>query len=301
MNVAFQALLIFLLYFPGALCVTGYLGKISQKQEMPYFSGSLSNRAGIAFVAAMLLHALWIGGGIFGHTLFKTSWRPDPQLVLNLLISNGSESLDESPSDELDLHSGRKVQSVDTSQRVQEKKRVTAIRELSDNLYPMFVYFLSLYICSWFIGAGLHRIVRDLVLDRHWKILRYPNHWHYALSGEAIQFNGSSTEVPVVAMQALVELEGRSYIYCGLVHRWHHNPADGLLDWVQLEFPSRVVLKDGCRIKLEHLPAGLLYLKFSEIKNFLLRYYRVEFAPAGVPSHDLENRDGTHPDDFYYS
>lgn len=261
MNVALQAFVLLMLFLPGALCVAGYMGKMTQKEEVPSFNASLGTRTAIALIAAMLLHLLWLGGAASIHSIFKwPRWSPNPEIILDLFEpGSGSPPVGTGGS------------------------RLSPIDGLSENLLPNFFYFFTLYLGSWGIGVRLREFLRNRLWDRRYPSFRYTNHWHYALSGEAYHFRyhaiykrGQPIKTPIVAMQALVQIGSASFIYCGLVHRWHHNPADGQLDWVQLEYAARTVLDDGHCVRIESLPNGLLYIKFSEIQNFILRYYEMD-------------------------
>ena len=62
MNIAFQALLLILLYLPGALFIAALFGRLSKDQELPVISLSLTGRAAAALLSAGAFHALWLAG-----------------------------------------------------------------------------------------------------------------------------------------------------------------------------------------------------------------------------------------------
>jgi hypothetical protein len=122
------------------------------------------------------------------------------------------------------------------------------------------------------IGVGLHEVVRKLRLDCKYRWLRFPNRWHYALSG-GVALPDVVPERRIVNMQAVVELEGKVYLYNGLVHDWHFSQLDRQLEWVVLKYAGRSIISDAKQtMDLNPLPDGLFYLRVSEIKNFILAY-----------------------------
>jgi hypothetical protein len=284
MNVAFPALLVFLLILPGIIFRYSY-ARGSWGWTSPESFRTTSDELAYGVLFAVGLHAVWlIGVDALGYTA-------DLQSVLALALGSfGKED------------SGLLQRALDSFAR-----------------YPGSVagYFLSLAAGAWIAGNLLHRFVRRQNLDHRYRTFRFKNEWYYLLSGEVTQFRAtddersrheSYEEVDGVYLSAVVQQGSAAILYRGIVEDWTFD-RDGRLDWISLRLAHRRQLdRDLTAAPLDAGAAGAmsdetgapderyyeirgdrLLLRYADMRTLNLDYFRilddVEDNRTDVPSH----------------
>lgn len=215
MNIAFPALLLFLLVLPGiALRYTYFKGL--WRWNSPISIQSISDEIAYSLVWAIMLHLVWCS-----IVSFLGFGKPDLKSVLILLTGGGA---------------GR-------SEGLQ-----SAIAATVESPYRVVGYFLSLLIFSGLLGLLAHIAVRSLRLDRTKKALRFKNEWHYLLSGEVLEFSEfqpfeNQGRIDGVYLSAIVKQGKDDILYRGIVADWLLD-SKGDLD--------RILLRSTHRRKLEN-------------------------------------------------
>ena len=233
MNLAFPTFLLLLLYLPGALFLSAYWGKLSKDRELPVLSSTLTGRAALALIVAFVFHALWLYLGEQLSSLLDSSWHPIPKVIMILLAGHDDTQFQK------------------------------ALNTLTDNLWPMFVYFSSLFTGSWVSGFVIHQCIRRRKWDKKYRWLRFSNPWHYVLEGE------TQTEVHVF-VDMLINVGEEPYLYTGLVEGYWFN-KEGDLEMIGLTAVlRRPFFGNEDPISVE---GDILYFKYSEIKNMNVIYF----------------------------
>ncbi len=215
MNIAFPALLLFLLVLPGIALRYTYL-KGFWRWNSPISIQSISDEVAYSLVWAIMLHLVWCSiVSVFGFG------KPDLRSVLILLTGGGSGRSE-------DLQS--------------------AIAATVETPYRVVGYFLSLLLFSGLLGLLAHIAIRSWRLDRKTKALRFKNEWHYLLSGEVLEFSEflpfeHQGIIDGVYLSAIVKHGKDDILYRGIVADWLLD-SKGNLD--------RILLRGTHRRKLEN-------------------------------------------------
>ncbi len=177
MNVAFSALLVFLLLLPGFLFRTYF--KRAEKVVLdikPFGQAAID-----AFLAALVLDLVWYWGAAL-----VTSYRVDFKALLTLVAGDKSANLD------------------------------SAIAEVATDPWHPGIFFASLYAFAILAGFGLRYAVTRWRLDRRGaplaNFLRFDTPWYYLFTGY-----DRATPPDGVAIGAVVCLGSSAYLYTGVL------------------------------------------------------------------------------------
>lgn len=152
-------------------------------------------------------------------------------------------------------------------------------------------YNISLVLIASILGALSKRTVRQLKLDRKYKMFRFRNAWHYIITGELFDFprvnmtldNDDVKDIELVFCNVLIELNNISYLYDGVLVDYELNENNGL---------SRVSLANVQRRKLDsdenitlfnnnsryyHIKGHVMIFEYSKVKNINFSYYTVRY------------------------
>lgn len=253
MNIAFSALLVILLAFPGICALFAY----RSERGRPIGVGPLTDELPFGLVISLLLHVVWVlaFNGI-GQCLDDPT-KVNLNAVLTLLVSPF----------------GR------------DTKLFTDTRAaLTHGWYPVFiaVYFGTLCLASIAFGKSARWIIVTCKLDKRFRFFRW-NDWFYLLRGESPHPEVSG-DAEIIEVAAVVD----GHLYLGALVDYVVNKS-GELDVVVLAAASRRKLaskeRPNARTRAEAHPpyyainAEHVVLKYSEIKNLAIR--RSEIVPEG--------------------
>ncbi|MCB9184182.1 MAG: hypothetical protein H6591_09705 [Flavobacteriales bacterium] len=106
-------------------------------------------------------------------------------------------------------------------------------------------YWIFTNTWALWIGYTLQKTIRYFKLDRLMPVFRFPNTWHYLLTGEIKEFSPRGytlreAKKDAVLVDLLVDLSGVSYLYTGLLDHYRLNSEAGL---------DSLILRDVFRIK----------------------------------------------------
>ncbi|MEO6808306.1 MAG: hypothetical protein ABI353_04255 [Isosphaeraceae bacterium] len=302
MNLAFPALIIFVLVLPGLIFRRTYLrgswnypiGRLGPVSEQVFHS----------VIYAAILNVVWA-------TAIQVGFRGQIHIehVVHLLTNSTPTA---------------KTAGADPRRPV----RGPATPAESISSYPLQIaaYFFGLYVLAWVVGLALHTLVRSKKWDRsclfsvplpgderqetRWygiqlaRYFRFENEWHYLLTGESLQFfeyRGRTTfeEREGTLIAAAVETKDHSYLYIGVLADYSFDPT-GNLDKLVITDAVRRKLTDDDASDYYPIKGYYLVLKMSEIKTLNIDYLTradrlsVENYLAGLnPEHANET-----PDEF---
>ena len=239
MSLAFSAVLIFLIFVPGAIL------------RRSYFSGRFS----IKFVARSPLDEIvWaIIPGTFLH------------LVMIFFIQKATiQQLDFATIGYLLV--GAK----------DDANTARAFQVLGRDLWQITNYNLALWAIAAIIGHGFRILVRRYHFDLKFNLLRFNNEWYYLLSGETMKTRPG--DVNYVWIDALVEKAGGGVIYSGLLVDFNLSREGGLESIYLTQVARRFLTSDAPddakqRQKYYEIPGDIFVLKYTQVVNLNISIY----------------------------
>jgi len=248
MNIAFPAVLLFMLVLPGLLFRYTYQRGFFRRS--PITVPSFTEDLGFSILWAVVLHAIWLN--IFSIA----GLRIDYGTLLTLLIGQFGKD---------------------------QAYLTQAIQAITAGHAAITSYFLSLFVAGYLLGYGAHFLVRSQRWDRRFPLLRFSNEWHYLFSGEDA-LAPATTLKPDVYITAVVEFKEATYLYRGTLVSWTFD-RQGILERLTLEQVSRRRLeKDrsddqpynpvsrGQDSRYYSVEGDLFIMRYSEIKTLNVEY-----------------------------
>jgi len=249
LNLAFPVLLVFIIALPGVIFRYYYR---KGGWPAPLSVRPLTEEIAYGLLLSLLFHSIWILlSDLAGYNV-----RVDYALML--LSNNFGKD---------QLYYAKSIQSI------------TAFSHL------IFIYFISLYLISAFLGFMCHTLVRKFGLDRRFpELFKFNNDWYYLFSGEYLDFNGEdSSEIMGVYITVVVQLGDENYLYRGILSNYFFD-KQGQLDRIVLEYAHRRKLSDDHTISdaqslsEEHryymVRGNYLTIRYPEIKTLNVDYIR---------------------------
>jgi hypothetical protein len=223
MDIAFPALLIFLIVLPGIVCRYVYR---KGTWTSPVYLTSISEEIAYGVLLAAALHLGW------GWILARFGVVVDLEAVLFFLTASDPDYAS------------------------------AAVRAATEAPGRLLLYFLGINGLAGAVGFGLHALVRRNRFDLRFRTLRFRNEWYYLFRQEdpimeiieARQWKWGGAAMRdwlrfyrsiqgYTYISAVVEQGGVAYIYWGYLHKFYFDRA-GTLD--------RIVLTHVKRRRLEH-------------------------------------------------
>ena len=152
-------------------------------------------------------------------------------------------------------------------------RAITDYTSITDNIYNIIKYFLSLIAVSTFLSYVIRNIVRVKKLDRKWNFLRYDNNWYYLFTGEVLDIKKyskdnsiSSDDVNQRVVDILVKTDEGQIIYRGnLVDFQLHK--DNTVEYIVLSYPEKKV--NG---NTKVINSSYFVIPYVQVLNINLRY-----------------------------
>jgi hypothetical protein len=236
LNLALSALALLILLSPGYVGAQSYLGQIGRFGSADAAATDGVPRAWLrALVVAPFVHAIAL---LTIH--FLPTPQPDLDFVFALLAGT---DFSEQPDPYLPFtnHPG-----------------------------SVLAYFTLLNILSAIGGQGLHRFVRKQKWDRKYEILRFPNDWHYLLTGEL------QPRVPsAVLVDVTLEFDEVTYIYTGALAKWRIGDG-GKLERLHLRGVARRTIDSD---EFEEIGGDDFIAWCDEIKTLNIHYIHIQTTP----------------------
>lgn len=260
MNLAFGALLLFLLFFPGILLRIAYLnGPYSRKN----IQSSLVDELILSLAPALILQFV-------GYVVVErfSPYHVRLEVLYQLIVGVSNP----------------------------QYKPNFALIEAS--LGHFLSYHFLLFVVAVLVGKGARYLVKQTNLDIRFHSLRFNNDWYYLLSGRILDFPGrpgNTQAISYVFVDTLVETKEGSYLYCGILEEFFLS-KDGL-DRICLSQVYRRKLSDdapgedapGVAIsdddeaptgkpfdqRYYEMPGDLFVIPYAQIRNLNLSYFSV--------------------------
>lgn len=256
MNLAFGALLIFIILFPGILFRKGYTsGPYSKKTPgKPFFDELLQS-----LMPALLLQLTFF---LLAENLFSTNIRLDT--LYKLLIGNYTDI----SADEFILIKG--------------------------SISRFLLYNVLILGFSYGLGTLVRYLITTWKLDLTVPMFRFKNEWYYVLSGKYLDFPsvpGEAAEIELVFVDVLVETKESTVLYCGVLDDFILSKEQDL-ERIYLSNVYRRKLSDDVKgerpdsksadDRYYEMPGDLFVIPFAQIKNINIAYYAIEKTSANA-------------------
>lgn len=232
MNLALSALTLLVLLTPGYFATQSYLGQIGRTGTS---DAAASDGIPVAWLKALIVAPL-----IHAFAVWTVSFLPVPQPDLNSALA---------------LLAGADF-----------KANESLYLAVSQNGYWILLYFSMLNVASAIGGRLLHGFVRAKQLDVRYPLLRFPNDWHYTLSGELQVIPPSAVLVDVT-----IEFGDETYIYSGVLTKWTVGD-NGKLDRLHL---GAVVRRKLDETELREISAEDFVVWCEDIKTLNIHYVQI--------------------------
>ncbi|WP_373515148.1 hypothetical protein [Persicitalea sp.] len=270
MNIAFSALVIFFLLFPGIIFRIAYLdGPYSRRTVQSSFVDELI----LSLIPACFIQFI---GYLIVENLGVIPVEVDEKLIYQLIT--GQPAIDFS--------------------------------NIETGLKGFLEYHFLVYVVAFAAGKLIRRIVLDRKLDYKYHFLRIHNEWYYLLTGRFyisdLMSENAGTDVYA---DVLVETNEGSYLYSGLIKDFFLSKDNGL-DRIYFEEIFRRKLEGDLadqsdpmmqNEKVEkwldsryyEMPGDIFVIPYSQIKNINVRYLyfkavEVEIEAGGNSDTDKE-------------
>jgi hypothetical protein len=278
MNLAFPALLVFLLILPGLLLSYAYRKGFSWRSPVSFSSIPNEITRGVLLAIPLHLVGILLVEKGFGRSV-------DYGAVLILLLGQAHPESGEG---------------------------MRALRAVSETPFAIALYFFLLSFGSMGLGYGAHWIVRKHRLDLRWDALRFDNDWYYLFTGEARAFSIPQEErtrerlrtlfeeeqIVYVFIAAVVEQAGSAFLYWGILSDFFFD-ATGKLDRIILQSAQRRPLSrdrkgEGSKLPLVSeafysIRGHYFVLPFSNVRNLNIEYYiSTREPPEGEETVEIE-------------
>jgi hypothetical protein len=254
MNIALATLTLLIILYPGFLFRRFYYTEEFSKE---YFKQSVTDLIFSSIVPGFLLHFL-------GYLFFLKGRTEIDVVTVGTLLSGTSDPA----------------------------KVTEAFKAIYFKAPHIISYFVGVCIVGMFAGLLAKLVVRNLKLDRKYKLFRFQNEWHYIFSGEILDFPkvpGQADEVDFSYVDALVRTDEGTVIYSGLLAEYILS-KDGGIDRLYLTEVKRRFLKDDIipnggvpenpeaadqDKRYYYLPGQFFIIPYSHVINLHITYYKV--------------------------
>ncbi|MCG8070450.1 MAG: hypothetical protein N0C86_00545 [Candidatus Thiodiazotropha taylori] len=247
MNVAFPALLTFLLILPGFI----FRGAFTRSERTQLDNRPFTSETVKSLILAIFLHALWLK-----LTNLITTISIDYQVFLTLFTAARGDLLE------------------------------LAINRSAVHMPAFITYLMSIYICAYLFGLIAQKLVIKLKLDRHPLLsdfFRFDTPWFYLLKG----FNDEGDEADFVKLAVTVQQVEATYLYYGILEDFYLTDSGNLDRIILSSVVRRQLIADDASVDQEdaeqpgearrfyEISGDRLVFKYKDITSLNIEYYKI--------------------------
>ncbi|MCG7931725.1 MAG: hypothetical protein N0C88_09685 [Candidatus Thiodiazotropha lotti] len=246
MNVAFPALLTFLLILPGFI----FRGAFTRSERTQLDNRPFTSETVKSLILAIFLHALWLK-----LTNLITPISIDYQVFLTLFTAARGDLLE------------------------------LAIDRSAVHMPGFITYLMSIYIGSYLFGLIAQKLVIKLKLDRHPLLsdfFRFDTPWFYLLKG----FNDEGDEADFVKLAVTVKQVEATYLYYGILEDFYLTDSGNLDRIILSSVVRRQLIADetpieeqaeqpGEALRFYEISGDRLVFKYKDITSLNIEYYKI--------------------------
>ncbi len=263
MNFAFVTLLLLFISLPGIAIRKSYY---SSRFSINYMSTNLVNELIWSFIPAIFLNALAI-------TVIESKTDYTFRLeYFGYLVAGGN--------DKQEIH--------DIFQNIHLSIRY------------ILVYISSLTIIAIILGALARLIVRGFGLDIFFRVLRFPNRWHYLFTGEYLDIERGwkyHNNIDFIIVDVLMAIGDEKIIYSGILEDYYLSKTSGGLDRIIIKYPAKKTFTPDGSSDYREIPGNYLSISYEKILNINIQYYEFDDDEEDNTSEweDIESESSTIP------
>ncbi|MEO4005514.1 hypothetical protein [Flavobacterium sp. CAU 1735] len=152
--------------------------------------------------------------------------------------------------------------------------------------YKTEIILLNLLIntVSFLLGFCVKSLVIKYKLDIRYSFLRYKNYWYYLITSKFIDFPSSSIklyqntvkDVDITYMDALVSINGTTYIYTGILVDYNLG-KDGTLDLLLIKDAQRKNISEENDGQYKDIDGHIIALKYCDLININFSFIQVVY------------------------
>jgi len=231
MNFAFVTLLLLFISLPGIAIRKSYY---SSRFSINYISTNLVNELIWSFIPAMFLNAIAI---IIIESKTDYTFRLE---YFGYLVVGGNEKQE--------------------------------IHDIFDNIHlnvkDILTYISSLTAISIIIGYLARVIVRGFGLDIIFRVLRFPNRWHYLFTGEYLDIEKGwkyHNNIDFIIVDVLMGIGDDKIIYSGVLEDYYLSKTSGGLDRIIIKYPAKKAFTPDGSSDYREIPGNYLSIPYDKI------------------------------------
>ncbi len=242
MNFAFVSLLLLFISLPGIAIRKSYY---SSRFSINYISTNLVNELVWSFIPAIFLNAIAI---IIIESKTNYAFRLE---YFGYLVSGGND----------------KQEICDIFQNIQ-----LSIKDI-------LVYISSLTFIAIILGYLARLIVRGFGLDILFRVLRFPNRWHYLFTGEYLDIERGwkyHKNIDFIIVDVLMDVGDEKIIYSGILEDYYLSKTSGGLDRIIIRYPAKKTFTIDGSSDYREIPGNYLSIPYDKILNINIQYYEFD-------------------------
>lgn len=242
MNLALSSIIIILFLFPGFVSFRAYY---SNKFSSRNFKAEFSQLVLSILLPAIIIHVLFI---LIIRKLNLT-YQPNLKYIGLLLTCDDAKEIKE------------------------------IFSNISNNIKYILIYQISITLFAAASGISMRFLIRILRLDRYFTLLRYPNRWHYILTGELlnvhsiISFSKKQKKVKFKFIDILTETNNKTILYSGILHNYLLTKDDIGVEYIKLIYAQKKEFSTTDSNDKKPIRGNYFIIPFKNVKNINITYY----------------------------
>jgi hypothetical protein len=246
-NIAFPALLTFLLILPGYI----FRGAFTRSERTQLDNRPFTSETVKSLIISIFLHSFWIQ---LAKLIAPISI--DYHVFLTLFTAARGDLLE------------------------------LAINKSANYIPAFIIYLMTIYIFSYLLGLSAQKMVIKYKLDRHQilsELFRFDTPWFYLLKG----YNDEGDEADFVKLAVTVQQVEATYLYYGILEDFFLTESGNLDRIVlssvvrrQLTADDAILIDDKASRSVEdarfyEISGDRLVLKYNDITSLNIEYYKI--------------------------
>jgi hypothetical protein len=242
MNFAFVTLLLLFISIPGIAIRKSYY---SSRFSINYISTNLINELIWSFIPAIFLNAIAI---IIIESKTDYTFRLD---YFGYLVTGGND-----------------------------KHEINDIfNNIHLNIKSIILYISTLTVIAIILGYLARATVRGFGLDILFRVLRFPNRWHYLFTGEYLDMERGlkyHNNIDFIIADVLMDVGDEKIIYSGILEDYYLSKTSGGLDRIIIKYPAKKTFTPDGSSDYREIPGNYLSIPYDKILNINIQYYEFD-------------------------
>ena len=148
------------------------------------------------------------------------------------------------------------------------------------NMDNILSYFIGILIFVTILGNLARFLVRKFNLDIRFRVLRFPNSWHYIFTGEYLDIEkrevGAHNNIDFIFVDVLMNVGEKNVLYSGIMENYYLSKRDGGLERIIIKYPSKKDFSFDGGTDDREIPGNYLTIPYEKINNINIQYIDIE-------------------------